>query len=1022
MSINLYGLKIYNSSAGSGKTYSLIKEYLLLLLYNENIYMFRHILVITFTNKVVKEIKLNILNKLYELSEGRESDLLIFFSKKLNKSYLDIQLKAKNILKIIIHNYTIFSIYTIDKFYYKLINYSNIKFDFYEEFKIELNTNYILKKSVKILLNNLNKSNFYSKLLIDFSLNKMNEGNTWNPYNLLIKLSNNLIKEENIFNIENIKKSDFITLNNAFNQKICNIKNNLLNQSFLFFEELKKRNILFKSFYHSLLPFFFKKLSNKILFSDIKNIFNIKLDEIILTNKIYSKNIDSSQRKIIDIYIKSIRHFYIKSKRYLYKYIFYYTLKKNLLSIITLYQLQKILYKIKKEKNIFFNIDIYNILNNKLNYISDIYENIEEKYYHYFIDEFQDTSTLQWNNILPLIENALSEKRTILISGDIKQSIYRWRGSDIKQFLLLINNYKEKVKHSYINYRSYKEIIKFNNLLYSSINQKFLNKKYENIYKIKQEFFKKNAGYVELNFFKSRKNYINNVYNQLKNKIYTLLNQGYKAMEIAILVRKNDEGLILSKLFNSDGISVINYDYMLLKNFWQIKCIIGLFRIISSPNNIRFRIDWLIYLKKINKIKYDEVKFHNFLSEISLLSIDLFFKKLSIYDIKFNSKIHLTSSISILTQEIIKTIKLNEKTSIIITQFFLDFILNNIEETGNSLSIFLKIWDIKKDNEFIVLSDNIDAIKIMTIHKSKGLEFPVVFIPFLDWKITKEENIYLWINNIYPNIINNIKFLKEKNYLLYNIINSIKKKYNKNIDQNYIDNINLLYVSTTRAIEQLIIFTINNNNNDRISFYLKNFLIKKNLYKDNKITYSFGKSEKNFSLQKKNIKNFSIYYNKYYSYSLYQKNINIKKYNNYFKLSDDLKYNSLIMIRYISNINIILNKIYYKFYLNNFPLFQEVKKNILSIVNHIKLNNFYKEKYEIFFQREIFFENNILIINRLIFYYKKIIIINYITNGSYKVHILNIKNSIQALLSIGYKNIEAFLIDVKNKIRIISIF
>lgn len=1028
MNINLSGLKIYNSSAGSGKTYSLIKEYLLILFYSENIYMFKHILVITFTNKVVNEIKFNILNKLNELSKGIESDLFLFITNKLNKSSDEIKLKAKNILKIIIHNYRFFNISTIDKFYYKIINHLNIKINLHEEINIELNTNYILKKSVKILLNNLNNSDFYSKILIDFSLNKMKEGNTWNPYNYLIKLSNFLIKEENISFLEKLKNysiNDFIILDNILNNKIINIHNELNNKSILFFKELKKRNILIKSFYRLLLPFFFKKISKKIIFSDISNILNKKLDEIILNKKIYSKNIDFTQKKIIDNFFKTIKYLYIKSKKYLYQYFFYSYIKKNILSIITLFKLKKILYKVKKEDNIFFNIDIYKIINNKINenYILDIYENIGERYYHYFIDEFQDTSILQWMNINPLIDNALSETGTVLIAGDVKQSIYRWRGADIEQFLKLINsNYKKKIQFSLINYRSYKEIVKFNNLLYSSINKKFNNQEYENIYKIniKQKIFKEHDGYVELNFLKSKKNYNNIVYNKIKNKIFLLLEQGYRAMEIAILVRKNKEAFILSELFNTDGISVLNSNYMLLKNFWQIKCIIKLFRIISSPYNIKLRIYWVIYLKKINKIKCDDKIFHNLLLEISLLSIDLFFKKLSLYGIDLKVNIYLISSIIHLTQEIIKSIKLNDKTSLVITQFFLDFILNNIEETGNSIYIFLKIWDLKKDKEFILLSEDIDAIKIMTIHKSKGLEFPVVFIPFLYWRIFKEKEFYIY-QNIYPNIFNKKDSFYLKNHILYNIINLIQEKYNKNIDQIYIDNFNLLYVATTRAIEQLILFTINTENSNIIGYYLKNMLVKENYYLDNKNIYTFGMSKKYDNIYKKNIENnnFSIYYNKYYSDILYFKNINnIKKYN---KLSDDDQYKSLTMIHHIYDINIILNKIYYKFYNNNYNNFKKIKENILSIVNHINLNIFYTNKYKILLQNEVFFQNEIIKINRLIFFYKKIIIINYMTNGSYKMHIINIKNSIKALSNMGYKNIEALLISVKDKIKIINI-
>lgn len=1022
MNFTLSGLKIYNSSAGSGKTYSLIKEYLLILFYSENIYIFKNILVLTFNNQVVKEIKFNILNHLYQLSQGIKYELLIFISKKLNYSDYNIQLKAKKILNIIIHNYQFFSIYTIDKFYYKILYHSNLQYRLYEQIKIEFNINNILEKSIKRLLNNLNKSELYSKTFIKFILYELSIGNTWNPYNFLMHLSSQLIKEKKIFYIEILKIysiNELIKFNNLLNNQLIKIHQKIKLQSLLFFQELKKRNIIFQSFYRLLLPIFFDKLSNKNLLTNINNIFNQKLDNIIFTNQIYSKNIDVVQKQILDIYITKIRNIYSIAKKYLYQYILYSLIKKNILSIITLFKLNKILNEIKFEEKILFNIDIYKIINAQIkNYkITNIYENLGTRYHYYFIDEFQDTSTIQWQNIYPLIENTLAEHGKVLLAGDIKQSIYRWRGSNIEQFFNFIYNKNQEINNSSINYRSYKEIVNFNNLFYSSINHSFNNKKYLNLYKIQQTHFHENNGYVELNLLKSKKNYIDTVYNIIKNKIFQLLEQGYQAMDIAILVRKNEEGSILADLFNYDGITVVNSDYLLLKNFWQIKCIISILRILADPTNIRLRINWLLNMKKINKIQCTNDKFHNLLSKSALVSIEVFFQKLANYGINFNIHFYFTTSIITLIKNIIIAIKLDEKTSIIIIQFFLDFILNNIEEYGNSISKFLEIWDLKKDKESIILSESINAIKIMTIHKAKGLEFPIVFLPFLYWKIFQEKDLEIW-NNLYSNHFKNIKIqLKYQKFF-----NLIKKEYNKTIDEIYIDNLNLLYVSTTRAIEQLIIFTINTKQNNNIGFYLKDFLIQQKLYFDNKIQYTFGISQykKNHLNRIEQNHNFAIYYNNNDYDPLPDIYSSTQKYN-YTKLSDDIQYQSLILIQTISSINITLKKIYYKFYFQTPNLFESLKKKIFSIIYNIDLEIFYTDKYKIQLQSKILFQDKIIQINRLIFTKTKTVIIDYVTNGSYEIHIKKVQDSIKALLNMGYKNIEAFIIYVNKTIEILHI-
>ncbi|WP_185870640.1 UvrD-helicase domain-containing protein [Blattabacterium cuenoti] len=861
-------LKIYNASAGSGKTFFLVKNYLYILFKSVHNDEFKRVLALTFTNKASEEMRRRILQCIKEFSNQKVSEeyrsLFSHFEKDLKLTKYQLSKRAKKILSAILHDFSSFSISTIDKFTYRTI----LSFFYKKNIDLEMDTNRVLLKIIDNLLLRLTNSETWSNVLVQFTLEKLKEGKNWDIRNELFKIASLIVEENSFFPIKKIKMysfHDLILLKKTLLNRTKKFEKKCKKQGKKFFEFLKKTSIQKHSFFHSDLPRFFKKLCQGDLFI---NPFNKRLEKFIHMGILYCKWIDIDQKTLISKNRDKILLLYQETKSLYKKDISSYLLDKlflknfSVLSII--HEIEKELHSLKEERKILLNAELNKILYERIiqEPFPHIYEKMGIQYKHYFIDEFQDTSFLQWHNIRILVENALSENGSAMIVGDPKQSIYRWRGGDPKQFLNLIS-YSSKSYHKQVftietNFRSYEEIVKFNNSLYQSVSKIFHSSIYQNIYKnSKQKILKKPGGYVELNFLCVEKNnYKQYVYLHIKNRIKKLLKQKYKLSNIAILVRSNEEGNFLSEKLIRDGFIVNTSVSLLIKNHLEIEIIISFFYVLIKPHCYQKRA-YLILLLLQNKLICTRKKNHDFLMEIIFLPLNIFLKKIFFQKKSFDLNNLYRQSIYDLAEQVIQSLgffnnnqsSYYNKTSSIYS--FLDFIHRTMKSVGNSIIDFLESWEFKKKKESIIVSDNIDAIRIMTIHQSKGLQFPVVLLPFTDWNAcssSRKKKEGSWIN-VPPHLYHGLNAL----YLeIEASFQKIDDNYIKNFYEDYLsnirfDNLNLLYVATTRSVEQLFIFS-KYENDKSVSFYIKNFLREKKLWNKKKFQYSFGE-EKNFSLK-----------------------------------------------------------------------------------------------------------------------------------------------------------------------------
>ncbi|MFK7746811.1 MAG: UvrD-helicase domain-containing protein, partial [Kordia sp.] len=482
---------------------------------------------------------------------------------------------------------------------------------------------------------------------------------------------------------------------------------------------------------------------------------------------------------------------------------------------------------------------------------------------HYFIDEFQDTSEMQWQNLIPLISNKLqtetlsTKSGSLTIVGDAKQSIYRWRGGKAEQFIEL--NKKEDTAPFFVekdprslpkNYRSYDEIVNFNNNFFQHISQFFQKEEFQEIYKktATQLTNDKKGGFIKFDFVqaKTRKDEFEIIPEKVITKIEELLKNNFRHKDICILTRKKKEGYAISDAISSKGIPIISSETLLIKRSQKVQFITNVLRLAIQPKNNEVKLHLLNYLATD---KLDISKKHEFLKAHVTLEPEALFEALN-FDFDFTYFLQL--SLYEAVEYCVRAFQLTKESDAYI-QFFLDFVLDYTQKKQLGFAGFLEHWEKKKDKLSTIASEDEDAIQIMTIHKSKGLEFPVVIFPFANTDIYKEVEPKIW----YP--INQEDFNGfEEAYINFN--NSIQEygEIGKNIyaerrSQLELDNFNILYVTLTRAVQQLHIITIKdinskgNENLKKFSGLFINYLKETSRWNDELTSYTFGASEENLA-------------------------------------------------------------------------------------------------------------------------------------------------------------------------------
>ena len=802
-------LSIYNASAGSGKTFTLTLEYIKMLLNDKqqkdhNSLPHSRILAVTFTKKATAEMKERILKELYIISTTPEkSD----YAKEILKTSRDkwthekLKLQAKKLLTDILQDYSRFSISTIDSFFQQVIRTFARELGLSATYDLALDGEEIIQDAVdeifKRIRENKDEDKDLVKWMIDFIQNNIEEDNKWNPNKTIKQFSKQLLQEQVMRRMDDLQKvfedKDFMRQYRSQLQQICKNSEQQVKQllqqasSILASEEGWNKDIY---------PACQKSPEIWLKGEQGKTFFNIIENPTKIINK--SKTSKAQQEVLLNLYAQQLEPifqdlFQICTGTTTKDYVSAKEILPNLYSVGILQDVSK---QIATTNRNIGRLPISEI-NQLLHQIIEnqetpfIYERIGQYFHHYMIDEFQDTSALQWENFLPLIHENESYNRDNLIVGDVKQSIYRFRNSD---WSLLKNVPSLFAKSEVIpmpkNWRTAPVIVEENEKLMEVFSKHIANKlntqfkqdsvgnDIEYIFEkdsMHQEAAKATKGYFHLQFFQGNEAEEQTLHN-LHIQLQALQAEGIDLKRVTLLVRFGNQAAILAKYLIEKGYNVQSSEGLKIGAHPIIKTIICLLKQQGDS------------LESIDEAYIKE--HYGTLTEQQHQDI-IFAQQLPLYE---------------QVQMLIKTLQLTQQQQIApyITSF-LDLIYQFSKSRVADRKSFIEYWERKGQHKTIPSSQTTDSIRIITIHSSKGLEFDIVFIPFFTWELTKtRENDIIWcepktapFNQLPLVAVHPSKALLQSHF---------KNEYIQEQLSQAIDNLNLTYVAITRPKYRLYIY------------------------------------------------------------------------------------------------------------------------------------------------------------------------------------------------------------------------
>ncbi|WP_396194591.1 UvrD-helicase domain-containing protein [Flavobacterium sp.] len=1043
---------IYDASAGSGKTYTLVKEYLKIILLSKKPDAYRNILAITFTNKAVHEMKSRVVESLSEFAKEKPSDkaqqLMQDIQTETGLSLATITEKAKSIIKNLIHNYASFDISTIDKFTHKVIRVFAHDLNLPITFEVSLDTEILLTEAVDAIIAEAGNDETLTNLLVDFTMEKTDDDKSWDISREIMETGKLILNENNreeITHFQNKTIAEFIEIKNKLTELCVQIEAEtieLATEALLFIEN---NGIDIKSFSAGHFP---------------NHLANIRDKKFNPNNKTYHEfddikiNKTASDRTIIESIIPDLLEMLASIYKKFEKKNFYEAFLKNITPLSLLNTVSNELGKIQKEQNILsiaeFNKLIYDQIQNQP--APFIYERLGEKYRNFFIDEFQDTSEMQWQNLIPLIDNALSsedlngDRGSLMIVGDPKQSIYRWRGGKAEQFIELSKdqnpfvNPDKKLFSLGTNWRSYTEIIDFNNKFFHFLSGEFVHEDYKDLYQnhSHQQFNTKTGGYVNISFVpKVEKVAFDEEESPEKNELYLqatlstiekVKQNGFRYKDIVILTRKKAHGTLVANYLTENGVPIISSESLLLGASSEVQGVIHILRYLKNNSDLVAKAHFLYFLAS----QQNQLETHDFIAQGMEQKAETRFQQWLIgFNIDFSFQNIRKKSLYEATEIIIaKVIPMDKRNAYI--QFFLDLILEHDLKKQAGISDFLSYWDNHSEKLSIPSPEGNDAVRIMTIHKSKGLEFPVVIFPFAEEDYSKGPREKMWLN-AEEAITGLPKALVDKSSKVEGYGEEASLVYQQKKQEELLDNINVLYVALTRAEEQLYIIsgmqsrgkTSGEYPNNMATFFIK-FLEDKG-FDENKFDYSFGKAEKlsvtkeiinetetipqlSATLNPKNIKiaqKESLMWNTHQQKAIEFGNI-LHEILSFVKTKDDI---DLALIKAIENGLIIVSQK------------EEVAQTLNQVVNHPDLLSYFANGNKILNEKTIIQKEGRLVKpDRMVINSNhEIFLLDYKTGTHQAKYIAQLENYQNAIEKMGFKVTKKALVYIGESLEIVNL-
>jgi ATP-dependent helicase/nuclease subunit A len=843
--------KIVQSSAGSGKTFTLVREYLGIVLRNPADY--RHVLAITFTNKATAEMKERIIRALVELSAGGGGGMKAALLE--NGNIDDLELRARQTLELILHDYSSFSVFTIDSFFQKILRGLAREIGLPLNTHVQLSADEVREEIVGRLFEDVGRDAAVTRWITELVEQKLFRDGRWNIHNDLLEIAGELFKPEaagretgkepirTLYReLQSITRSFESTL-----KRIGEAGLRAIGDAGAGVDDFMKKS-------GGPAGYFLKIAATPLASDKLLPGVTVTLAAQDAANWLAksSKNRDRLlplvETTLLPLLREALQAVNADGERYLSALL----VQRNIYLPGLLMDLGRKLAHYRREKNLMMLSDTAHILSRFLGNsdTSFVFEKTGSRYKHLLFDEFQDTSGLQWSNLLPLVIHSLGSGHFTLVVGDAKQSIYRWRGGDTR---LLAGGIQEDLRRfSTItresrletNYRSREDIVEFNNTFFSLVPEvleaatevpdaKALRALYAEDVRQDTAGSNRHPGYVRIRFEdesasaeaeeNEAQDWKDRVLTNLPGVIEDLRSQGYRYGDIAILVRKNDEGNRLATFLSEKGITQVeSSDSLLIHAHPAVVCLINGLRFLDDPSNPIARAQVLYAYtqlrgsagtlgyhalfsgsgqggaakKKNSRRRETPALFYGAAYEENLFN--------RLLPPGFTEKIPVLARLPVYpcVEELLRVFGLDSPPDAFVDRF-LDALLEFSARQSGSIRSFLQWWDTSAQakNCSVVTSGTGDSIRILTIHKSKGLQFPVVLMPFCNWTLLPSSDSLFWVQTKEAPYADFGALPLHPSKKLENTV--FRSSYEQEVALSLQDNVNLLYVAFTRAEERL---------------------------------------------------------------------------------------------------------------------------------------------------------------------------------------------------------------------------
>lgn len=817
-------VKIYAASAGTGKTFTLVREYLKILFRKaeaNNYYAYQQVMAITFTIKATEELKSRIIAFLRNVALGIENDDDYMEEAIASTLQPDTNLPqhARKILQFILRDYSNFNIQTIDSLFQDMIRSFARELDLNLNYEIELDPTKGKEYAVKELIAKVGKDKRVTKWLEQYAISRIDNDKGWSFRDQLESFSQELFREDIDLASLAAHGEQMTAVRKQVNHQVKNLISELSEVAQTIWDKMETASLPMdaylsqwtthlghiidqyakgpKDFGHS--DTFFKMLNEE---KDLVKAANAKKYQAEYEQLKHS--IGDDIRRLRDLFEREVP-VVIAAKEAL----------NSIYALGVLHLLHQFLNQYKEKRNVMYLSDGLQFISKFITTaeIPFLFEKIGHQIRYLFIDEFQDTSRQQWNNLLPLLRNILStteREMAILLVGDAKQSIYRWRGGDsdiiTTQAEADLKTFEVETEGMPTNYRSGEHIVTFNNRFFDGcvqISDRLGNEQVQQetqaVYAHMNQTCKdsmKDIGHVTIDLVEKpdsdeEDDWKSLAMDQMLEYIEAARKKGYRPGDMAILIRNKKDGYRISRFLQDNNYDVVSNGSLLLDADDEVRLLMAALYYVGQPS------ERLLYTNLIWQLKKQRVPEEHMAADLlsdNFEARNLLTTWLPELANRLNALQEASSYEAFL--QIADMLNLSITANSYLTslqQLLYDF----YRKESPQLADFLEFWDEEKEHRAIQSTADPDKIRMLTIHNSKGLEFPIVLMPICEWPF--EFSMFKdlkWLSD---------ERIAEGIQLPYRMVSSMNNSifshiYEDERNQRWIDSLNLLYVAFTRAI------------------------------------------------------------------------------------------------------------------------------------------------------------------------------------------------------------------------------